>query len=87
MRDVTDQHVAEMRLAESEARFRDLADQSTDIVWHVAASPELHFDYVSPSVERILGYPPSFFTDDFRRRARHPRRRGPAPRSAAHSGD
>lgn len=66
-RDVTDQHVAEMRLAESEARFRDLADHSTDIVWHVAASPEPHFDYISPSVERILGYPPSFFLGDFRR--------------------
>jgi diguanylate cyclase (GGDEF)-like protein/PAS domain S-box-containing protein len=66
-RDVTDQHIAETRLAESEARFRDLADHSTDIVWHVATTPDPLFDYVSPSVERILGYPPSFFVGDFRR--------------------
>ncbi|HZX54259.1 MAG TPA: sensor domain-containing diguanylate cyclase, partial [Ilumatobacteraceae bacterium] len=26
-----------------------------------------HFDYVSPSVESILGYPPSYFLDDFTR--------------------
>ena len=66
-RDVTEQYVAERKLAESEARFRDLADHSTDIVWHLAMAPEPHFDYVSPSVERILGYPPAFFQADFRR--------------------
>jgi diguanylate cyclase (GGDEF)-like protein/PAS domain S-box-containing protein len=66
-RDVTERHVAEQRLAESEARFRDLADRSSDIVWHVVAEPTPHFDYMSPSVENILGYPPSFFLEDFNR--------------------
>jgi len=66
-RDVTERHIAEVALAESEARFRDLADKSSDIVWHFVAAPTPHFDYVSPSVESILGYPPSHFLDDFTR--------------------
>jgi diguanylate cyclase (GGDEF)-like protein/PAS domain S-box-containing protein len=66
-RDVTKRHVAEIRLAESEARFRDLADKSVDIIWRVADKPVLHFSYVSPSVLNILGYPPSYFLADFNR--------------------
>jgi diguanylate cyclase (GGDEF)-like protein/PAS domain S-box-containing protein len=66
-RDVTERHVAEIRLGESEARFRDLADKSSDVVWHVVAEPAPHFDYISPSIENILGYPPSYFLEDFSR--------------------
>ena len=66
-RDVTERHMAEIHLAESEARFRDLADKSSDIVWHVVVSPAPHFDYISPSVESILGYPPEYFLGDFDR--------------------
>src|SRR5262245_57914768 len=66
-RDVTERHIAEVALAESEARFRDLADKSSDIVWHFVRGPSPHFDYVSPSVENILGYLPSYFTDDYLR--------------------
>ena len=64
-RDVTARHIAEMRLAESETRFRELADKSTDVLWHYVDEPYPHLDYVSPSVTRILGYPPSFLIDDF----------------------
>jgi diguanylate cyclase (GGDEF)-like protein/PAS domain S-box-containing protein len=64
-RDVTERHVAELKLAESEARFRDLAEKSVDVVWHFVLDPVPHLDYVSPSVERSLGYPPSFFLGDF----------------------
>lgn len=64
-RDVTERHVAELKLAESEARFRDLADKSVDVVWHLVLQPHPHLDYVSPSVEKSVGYPPSFFLDDF----------------------
>jgi diguanylate cyclase (GGDEF)-like protein/PAS domain S-box-containing protein len=63
-RDVTGRHIAELNLADSEARFRDLADKSADVVWRFVIDPYPHFDYVSPSVERILGYPPSFFVED-----------------------
>jgi diguanylate cyclase (GGDEF)-like protein/PAS domain S-box-containing protein len=64
-RDVTARYIAETKLAESESRFRDLADKSADVMWRFMRSPYPHFDYMSPSIERILGYPPSFFLDDF----------------------
>lgn len=66
-RDVTDRRMAEVRLRESEARFRGLADNASDVVWRIRTAPTAHFEYVSPSVERILGYPPSYFLDDFDR--------------------
>jgi PAS domain-containing protein len=66
-RDVTDRHHAETALAASEARYRDLAEKSADVVWHFSLEPTPHFDYMSPSVERILGYSPSYFLDDFDR--------------------
>lgn len=64
-RDVTGRHIAELNLADSEARFRDLADKSADVVWRFVIEPSPHFDYISPSVEKILGYPPAVFLDDF----------------------
>jgi diguanylate cyclase (GGDEF)-like protein/PAS domain S-box-containing protein len=66
-RDVTGRRDAEIKLAESEARFRDLADKSADVVWRFIFEPTPHFDYISPSVENILGYPPSYFLEDFTR--------------------
>ncbi|HEY0519083.1 MAG TPA: sensor domain-containing diguanylate cyclase [Ilumatobacteraceae bacterium] len=66
-RDVTGRRDAELKLAESEARFRDLADKSADVVWRFLAEPTPHFDYISPSVENILGYTPAYFVEDFSR--------------------
>jgi diguanylate cyclase (GGDEF)-like protein/PAS domain S-box-containing protein len=66
-RDVTERHLAELNLADSEARFRDLADASADVVWRFLVDPLPHFDYLSPSVEKLVGLPPSVFLDDFSR--------------------
>jgi diguanylate cyclase (GGDEF)-like protein/PAS domain S-box-containing protein len=66
-RDVTGRHIAELLLADSEARFRELADKSADVVWRFFTHPYPHFDYLSPSVENILGYPRAVFLDDFAR--------------------
>ena len=66
-RDVSGRRDAELKLAESEARFRDLADKSADVVWRFVVEPTPHFDYMSPSVENILGYPASYFLADFSR--------------------
>ena len=66
-RDVTDRHIAELFLADSEARFRELADNSADVVWRFFSEPYPHFDYLSPSIEKILGYPASIFLTDFNR--------------------
>lgn len=64
-RDVTSRHLAEMRLMESEARYRELADRSSDIVWRIIGHPVVRFDYLSPSVEHILGYTPDELMNDF----------------------
>ncbi len=66
-RDVTERRDAEIKLAESELQFRDLADNSADVVWRFLDEPAPHFDYMSPAVEHILGYPPQYFLDDFTR--------------------
>ena len=36
-------------------------------MWRFVLEPSPHFDYMSPSVKNILGYPPSYFLDDFGR--------------------
>jgi PAS domain S-box-containing protein len=57
--DVTDRHEAEALVRESEARYRLLADNVTDMLW--VTDECFGFSYVSPAVERILGYTPEEF--------------------------
>lgn len=56
VRDVTARKLAERALRESEARFRDLAEQSFDVVF--SSDVEGRITYISPSVERVAGYTP-----------------------------
>ncbi|MDQ3979283.1 MAG: PAS domain S-box protein [Actinomycetota bacterium] len=53
-RDVTDRKAAELRLAESEARFRSLVQNASDLV--LVLDDRLDLSYVSPSITRVLGY-------------------------------
>lgn len=55
-RDVTDRHQAEERLAESQSRFRLLAENSSDLVFSITPPPSAAFTWTSPSFERILGW-------------------------------
>jgi diguanylate cyclase (GGDEF)-like protein/PAS domain S-box-containing protein len=46
-----------LRLGESEARYRMLADNSHDVIWTLDI-PSRRFTYVSPSVAELRGYSP-----------------------------
>jgi PAS domain S-box-containing protein len=54
-----------MALAESEERFRQLAEQSSEVFWFVGLNPE-RILYVSPAVEKIWGLPVGRFYQDAR---------------------
>jgi PAS domain S-box-containing protein len=58
MRDISQRKRAEAALVESEARYRMLADNTSDIIQRFDADGVV--EYVSPSV-RQLGYEPEFF--------------------------
>ena len=55
-RDVTARHLAEKEIAESERRFRLLADNAMDMV--ITVSPEGVVEWCSPSVASVLGRRP-----------------------------
>jgi PAS domain S-box-containing protein len=53
---------AQRELAESEARYRAVADYTYD--WEYWSAPDGKLLYVSPSCERITGYPPLYFMEN-----------------------
>lgn len=55
-RDVTEDIERQERIIDSERRYRLLAENMTDIIW--ATDDKLNFNFVSSSVEKILGYQP-----------------------------
>lgn len=55
-RDVTDRHHAERRLAESQARFRLLAENASDVVYQLG--PDRAIAWISSSVTAALGWAP-----------------------------
>jgi len=57
-RDVSDRVTATRRIAESEERFRLLAENAGDVVVHVRDG---RFVWISPSVEEVLGRPPEYW--------------------------
>lgn len=58
--DVTEEMRAQEALRRSEAKYRLLAEQASDIIHHIA--PDSRTIYLSPSVEGVLGYTPEYFS-------------------------
>ena len=58
--DVTRAHLREAALGRSEERFRLLADKSNDVIMQATVSPDgsRRLTYISPAVEKVLGYKP-----------------------------
>ncbi len=59
--DVTEAREREAALGKSEERFRLLADKSNDIIMQTTITPDgdRQLVYISPAVERVLGYSPN----------------------------
>lgn len=53
---VTERRAAEEALRQSEERFRQFADASSDVLW-IRNAETLQFEYVGPAFERIYGAP------------------------------
>ena len=54
-REIEERKKSEEKLQASEARYRLLAENASDIIWTLSLD-SLRFTYLSPSVERITGY-------------------------------
>ena len=59
-RDISRRRQAEEALRRSEAQLRFLTGNMVDILWTM--DMELHTTYISPSVERVLGFTPEEYT-------------------------
>jgi PAS domain S-box-containing protein len=69
--DITDRKQIEDRLQASESKFRLLAENASDVIVLLRNHDDTRL-YVSPSIERLLGYPPGEFIAMDRRDFIHP---------------
>lgn len=56
IRDISERKMSQQALADSEARYRLLAEQASDAIW--TTDLDLKFTYVSPASRQLLGYEP-----------------------------
>ncbi|HAO19442.1 MAG TPA: hypothetical protein DCQ37_02440, partial [Desulfobacteraceae bacterium] len=63
-RNIAERRRAEEALRESERKFRFLTEKTNDLIYLYRLKPDLGFEYVSPSAERITGYTPDEHYND-----------------------
>ena len=56
IRDITERVKTQNALRDSEEKFRFMAQNTSDVLWHLTEN--FCFDYVSPSIESMQGYKP-----------------------------
>lgn len=57
-RDVTKERKQERALRQSEARFRLIADHTSDVIFRLKLAPLPRFDYLSPAIIQVTGFTP-----------------------------
>ncbi|MBP1908612.1 PAS domain S-box protein [Methanolobus bombayensis] len=62
--DITERKNTQLKLIESEERFRRLAENADDLIYRYEFKPERRFSYVSPAATKLLGYTPEEHYDD-----------------------
>lgn len=62
--DVTETFRAQEALRESEERYRELVERQPAVVYMAEPGPDGRWTYVSPQIERILGFTPAEWTAD-----------------------
>ena len=62
IKDISDRKIAEQALIESENKFRTLVSNIDGAVYRSDNTTECQFNYISPAIFQLTGYPPEDFT-------------------------
>jgi len=63
--DITDQRTHQWTTANAERRLKTLVESSLDVIYRVRLVPDVAFEYVGGAVERLSGYTPEEFYENF----------------------
>jgi len=63
VRDISERAAAEVKLRESETRFRQIAESIDDVFWITTPGKDV-MEYVSPAYADVVGHPPEELYDD-----------------------
>lgn len=74
LRDISDRWRAEEELVALGERYRLVVDNARDVIFRMTLRPSARLDYISPSVERLVGYTPGELYADSTLLYRIPRR-------------
>lgn len=64
VRDISERMRAETKLKENEKVFELIANNLDDVVYVSKLKPQKQFEFISPSIEKLTGYPPKAFYED-----------------------